>query len=233
MQTKSNSKKGKFIVLDGIDGSGKATQTQKLVEFLKSEGYKIAQFDFPQYSKPSAYFVEKYLNGRYGKFLKVGPYKASLFYALDRFDVRDKMEKALREGKIVLSNRYVAANMGHQGSRISDSKVRAEFFYWVQHLEYDIFEIPRPDLNILLHLPAKLAQKLVDKKQKRAYLTKGKRDLHEASRTHLSRAERTYREIARFDPQHFVLINCMKNGSLMSIDEVHAKVKEKVLSVLR
>lgn len=225
-------RRGKFIVLDGIDGSGKATQTRKLVEFLKSKGYRVAQFDFPQYSKPSSYFVKKYLNGRYGKLLKVGPYKASLFYALDRFDVRDEMEKALSDGKTILSNRYVAANMGHQGSRIADPKARKEFFYWIQHLEYDIFEIPRPDLNILLHLPAKIAQKLVDKKGVRDYIKKGKRDLHEASLKHLSKAERTYKEIAQFDPRHFALITCTRNGKLMSIDDVHNKVKELVLEVL-
>lgn len=225
-------KRGRFIVLDGIDGTGKATQLKKLVSYLKSQGHNVAQFDFPQYTKPSSYFVKKYLNSRYGNLLQVGPYKASLFYALDRFDVRDQILEALNSGKVVVSNRYVAANMGHQGSRINNPKVRKEFFYWIQHLEFDIFEIPQPDINILLHIPARIAQGLVDQKNKRAYLVNSKRDLHEASLKHLKKAEQTYKELAKMYSHNFTLINCIRKNRLMTPEEVFENIKRVVADVL-
>ncbi len=224
--------KGKFIVLDGIDGSGKATHLRLLRKHLESKGLPVAHFDFPQYSKPSSYFVKKYLNGRYGKLLQVGPYKASLFYALDRFDARNEIAQAINSGSVVLSNRYVAANMGHQGARITDPKVRKEFFYWIQHLEFDIFEIPRPDINILLNIPAKTAQLLIDKKLDRSYLKGKSRDIHESSLKHLKNAEKTYKDIAKFDPYHFSIINCTRGNKLLPVPEIQNKIREKVDRIL-
>ena len=226
-------KRGFFIVIDGIDGSGKATQTKELVSYLRKEGYRIAKFDFPRYEKPSSYFVRKYLNGRYGDLLKVGPYKASLFYALDRFDAREEIEAALREGRVVISNRYVASNMGHQGARIKNPQVRKQFFYWLQHLEFDIFEVPRPDATILLHVPAKVAQKLVDKKRERKYLHGKKRDIHEASLKHLRAAERVYRDLKAFDPHHFRLVSCVRRGKLLSIPEIQGEIRTIAEEILK
>ena len=108
-------KKGKFIVIDGTDGSGKATQTKLLVKKLRKEKYKVKLADFPQYNKKSAGLVEEYLSGKYGTEKNVGPYVASIFYACDRYDASFKIRKWLKEGNIVISNRYVTANMGHQG----------------------------------------------------------------------------------------------------------------------
>src|SRR5688572_8863017 len=106
-------KRGKFIVIEGTDGSGKKTQFELLVKRLKKAGHKVATFDFPQYGTPSAYFVEQYLNGHYGSIKETGPYRASLFYALDRFDAAPHIQAALAEGTMVICNRYVASNMGH------------------------------------------------------------------------------------------------------------------------
>src|SRR5574341_73453 len=169
--------KGVFIVIEGTDGTGKATQTLKLVEFLKKEGKAVETFDFPQYGQPSAHFVENYLNGKYGT--EINPYTASLFYALDRYHASAKIRQALSEGKIVISNRYVASNMGHQGGKIDNSEKRHEYFKWNEDIEYNILGIPRPDLNIILHVPSEIAQNLVDKKGSRAYVGGQKRDLHE------------------------------------------------------
>src|ERR1700710_788716 len=97
---------GKFIVIEGTDGSGKATQTGFLVERLKKEGRKVAIVDFPRYSNPSCYFIEKYLNAGYGTMAEIGPEKASLFYALDRFDASADMRSWLSEGAVIVANRY-------------------------------------------------------------------------------------------------------------------------------
>jgi len=213
-------KQGKFIVIDGTDGSGKATQTQMLVARLESLGLAVAMVDFPQYGEKSAGLVEKYLNGEYGEADEVGPYRASIFYACDRYDASFKIKKWLRQGKIVVANRYVTANMGHQGGKIANPLERKNYFSWLYELEYEIFNIPKPDLNIILHVDAAVAQRLVDQKGHRDYVNGTKRDLHEADINHLRRAEQVYLEIARTFPG-FTLIECTENGQIMARQEIH------------
>ena len=221
-------KKGKFFVLEGTDGSGKTVQFHELIAHLKRAGKQIATFDFPQYDKQSSYFVREYLNGQYGTWKEVGPYKASLFYALDRFDVGPRVREWQSKGRTVVANRYVASNMGHQGSKIASLKARKQFFAWLHELEYGMLEIPRPDLTIFLHVPAAIAQKLVDKKGKREYVHGAKRDIHEADLVHLAQAERTYLEMVRMFPREFRLVECVEKGKLLSVGEIHARVWEIV-----
>lgn len=223
--------KGRFIVIDGTDGSGKETQSKILVKQLKKQGYKVALVHFPQYGKKSAGAVEEYLNGKYGFAKKVGPYRASIFYAIDRYDASFKIRKWLDEGKIVVANRYVSANMGHQGGKIKDSKKRKKYLDWLYDLEYNIFEIPKPDLNIILHVKAEIAQKLVDKKRHRKYIGGRKRDIHEADLKHLKDAERVYLEVAKNYPG-FTLVECTKDGQIMSIEDIHQMILEEVKKVL-
>ena len=211
---------GKFIVIDGTDGSGKATQTKILVERLVSLGFKVEMVDFPQYGKKSAGLVEKYLNGEYGEADEVGPYRASIFYACDRYDASFKIRKWLEQGKIVIANRYVTANMGHQGGKIANPLERKNFFAWLYELEFGIFNIPKPDLNIILHVDAAVAQAMVDQKGHRDYIHGKKRDIHEADINHLRRAEQVYLEIADSFPD-FSLIECTRDGQIMSREEIH------------
>lgn len=215
-------RRGKFIVIEGTDGSGKATQAKILADRLRKAGYKIATFDFPQYFKSSSDFVKAYLQGRYGSIQEVSPKKASLLYAIDRFEAAADIRQALGEGKIVLANRYVGSNMGHQGSHFKTSEERLQYFLWDLDLEYNTLEIPRPDLNIVLRVPAEVAQALVDKKHgsERAYTKGKKRDLLESNLEHLKRAEQTYLEMTRFFPEQFTLVECAPAGELLPIEEV-------------
>lgn len=227
---KETSRKGKFIVIDGTDGSGKATQTGLLVDELKLNGYQVEMTDFPQYGTKSAGLIEEYLNGKYGQ---VGPEAASIFYAIDRFDASFKIRQWLAEGMIVISNRYVTANAGHQGGKISDDYDRLKFFKWLDNLEYNIFGIPKPDLNIILHMPAEMAQSLVDKKSAAArnYANGKKRDLHEADLKHLQNAEKVYIEISKLFP-NTKLVECTSSGRLLSPEQVHNKVWELVRRIV-
>lgn len=218
-------KKGRFIVIDGTDGSGKGTQTKLLVDSLKDQGFDVEMADFPQYGQKSAGMVEEYLNGKYGS--QVDAYVASVMYALDRFDASFKIREWLDKGKIVVSNRYVTANAGHQGGKIDSKSERIKFFKWLDNLEYNIFKIPKPDLNLILHIPAATAQKLVDKKPKeaRAY-AKGKnkkRDIHEKDLNHLKRAEMVFLQIVKLFP-NTELVECVEKGRLLSPEEVHHKI---------
>ncbi len=221
---------GKLIVLDGTDGSGKTTQTKLLVEELTTAGYPVEMADFPQYGKKSAGLVEEYLNGKYGQ---VGPKAASIFYAIDRFDAAFQIRQWLAEGKIVVSNRYVTASAGHQGGKIADSIDRRNYFRWLNDLEYEIFAIPKPDLNIILHVPAEMAQELVDKKSQaeRAYAGGKKRDLHEEDLEHLKSAEQVFIEIANLFP-NTKLVECVQKGALLTPQEVHNKVWELVRRIV-
>ncbi len=209
--------------MDGTDGSGKRTQTELLMQTLRFEGYDCEAISFPQYGQKSAGLVEEYLNGKYGK---TGPYVSSIFYAADRFDASFKIRKWLEDGKIVISDRYVTANAGHQGGKISSQAERIKYFKWLDNLEYNIFQIPKPDLNIILHMPAKMAQKLIGLKPKetRTYITgKSKKDLHEGDLKHLKNAEKVFMEIAQLFP-NTKMVTCVEEGKLLTPQQIHNKI---------
>lgn len=218
--------KGKFIVIDGTDGSGKATQTNLLVEKLKKQGYDVEVADFPQWGKPSASLVGEYLNGKFGAAKDVGPYRASIFYACDRYAASFKIKEWLEQGKIVISNRYVSANMGHQSGKIKDLEEREKYLKWLENLEYNLFGIPRPDKNILLYMPPEIGQKLVDKKGHRDYVGGKKRDIHEADLEHLKDAADAYLYCAK--KYNWLVIDCAPNNQLKTIEEIHEILWDKV-----
>ncbi|MEK9195962.1 MAG: thymidylate kinase, partial [Patescibacteria group bacterium] len=138
-----NKNKGFFVVIEGTDGSGKGTQFELLKKQLADSGYDYEQFDFPQYERESSYYARQYLNGSYGDVGDVSPYTGSLFYALDRFDAKDKMIKAIESGKIVIANRFVGSNMAHQGTKFDTSEERRGYFVWLDSLEHTMLGIPR------------------------------------------------------------------------------------------
>lgn len=221
---------GKLIVIDGTDGSGKATQTKLLVEKLKKEGLQVEIADFPQYGEKSASMVEDYLNGKFGTSEEVGPYRASIFYACDRYAASLKIKKWLNEGKIVISNRYVSSNMGHQAGKIKEKEEKDKFLDWLLNLEFNIFDIPEPDINILLYMPPEIGQKLVDKKGHRDYVNGEKRDIHEADLNHLKDAAEAYKYVSL--KYGWVIIDCAPNNELMPIEEIgeilYNKIKESM-----
>lgn len=221
---------GKFIVIDGTDGSGKTTQYELLINKLKKNGYEVATADFPQYNTKSAGLVEEYLSGKYGGPEEVGPYRASIFYACDRYDASFKIKKWLEEGKIVVANRYVTANMGHQGAKIDNHDERMKFFNWLDNLEYQLFNIPKPDLNVILHVPANIAQELAKQRQREDWKGKTK-DIHEDDIEHLRKAEQTYLDIAKTFP-NFCLIECAKNDTIMTREKIHGLLWAEVTKVL-
>ncbi len=216
--------RGKFIVIEGTDGSGKNEQTMRLVKHLEREGYNVASFDFPRYNEPSSWFVSEYLRGGFGTLEEVGSKTASLFYALDRYAAAPHIRSAIDEGVMVVSNRYVASNLGHQGSKIDDEGERGQYFQWDYDLEYVVNGIPQPDLNIILHLPAEIAQKFVDQKTERKYLSGKKRDIHESDLNYLIRTEKVYEQLSVLYPKEFTVVECIENGNLLSLDQVHDKV---------
>jgi dTMP kinase len=212
---------GKFIVLDGTDGSGKGTQTQLLAKKLEEQGYKIKVADFPQYGQPSAIFVEQYLRGEFGSSQEVKPKQASLFYALDRYAASKQIKQWLSDGYTVISNRYVSANKGHQLGKLYDKERMQDFLNWINDLEYNILKIPKPDLTIFLHI----SQKLVDKKDPRAYIQGKKRDIHEDDINHLQNAERAYLFCLDHDQvENWVKLICFDDLGAKPINVIHEEI---------
>lgn len=222
---------GLFLVIEGSDGSGKGTQFKLLIERLKAEGYDVATYDFPQYEQDSSYFVREYLNGNYGSAEELGPYTPSLFYALDRFQAAKNIATDLAAGKVVISNRFTGSNMAHQGAKFTSKEERHMLFQWLDQLEFGMLQIPRPTQNIVLLVPAKTAQQLVDQKDARAY-TNEKRDIHEADLGHLERAVETYQQLCQTFPENFVAIDCTESGELMSIPTINNLIWERITPML-
>jgi dTMP kinase len=189
-----NTLPGKFIELDGPDGSGKETQTTMLYYRLQSLGVDVMKISFPRYGQPSAVMVERYLQGDFGPATEVDPRHASVLFAEDRKAATPEILEALKAGKVVLTDRFVTANLGHQGSKISDLNERAEYFQWTLHLEHEIFGIPRPDLTFIVWArPDVLLPRLERKKAERP---EGQVDGLEDSTEHIRAAAMNYKRIA-------------------------------------
>ena len=221
---------GKLIVIDGTDGTGKTTQLNLLKNRLEDAGYIVELADFPQYNTKSAGPIEEYLSGKYGTADEIDAYQASIFYAVDRFDANKRLRQWLSEGRVVLSNRYTSANMGHQGAKIANPLERRVFFNWLSDLEYKIFDIPRPDLTIILHLDPIIAQKRAQDRA-RADWTGKTNDIHENNLEHLKRAAEVYEDIARSFPD-FQMISCAQGDRALSPEEVELLVWQAAKQVL-
>jgi dTMP kinase len=216
---------GKLIAIEGIDGSGKRTQMDLLHGVIAAGdgGHGVYSTGFPQYDSWFGKMVGQFLNGDFGALEAVDPHFTALLYAGDRFEAKPKIEAALNDGKVVLIDRYIGSNLAHQTARVSPDK-RAGFRRWIEHLEYDIYDLPHEDLILYLRVPPAEAQKLVAQKSQRSY-TNAKQDLLEASLRHLQDAAAMYDELARGEP--WVTIECFD-----AVSETMRPVKQIAREVL-
>ncbi len=223
MEHQMTNRSGKLVVIDGTsDGSGKGTQTNLLVARLQKSGRRVELTDFPQYAEPSSYFVRAYLREKkYGSPEEVGPYRASVFYALDRYDRSFAMHKWLDEGVMLVSNRYVSSNMGHQAGKIADPDEREAFLDWLEDFEYQKMGIPVPDATVLLHVPLKTAQMLA---RVRAAATGVPLDLHESDGKHLEDAANAYLAVAR--NKGWKIVECTSDvpDTLRTEEDIHEEI---------
>jgi dTMP kinase len=227
--------KGKFIVIDGTDGSGKATQVSYLTEHLKKDGYKIKVVDFPEYYKNFfGKFIGHCLSEQYYNWLGVHPKIASIMYAADRWESSEEIRKWISRGYVVIANRYVSANQIHQGGKIKSAKKRADFMKWLDQMEYEVFKIPRPDITLYLSLPIKIVLDLLkdrdSSKMKREYLKK-KKDVHESDTEFLINSRKSALKLEKEIP-NFIKIECSEKGKILSREQIHVMVYEKVKKVL-
>lgn len=203
--------RGKLIVIEGIDGSGKRTQLDLLSKTLEARGLSYVSFSFPRYESSFGRLVARFLNGEFGPLDAVDPHFSALLYAGDRLEAKPELEAALSAGKTILSDRYIGSNLAHQTARVPPEK-RQEFLAWLQHLEYGLYALPAEDLVIYLRLPAARAHQLVARKATRKY-TNLRRDLLEADVLHLEQAAAIYDQLAR--QPNWVTIECVDTVGAM------------------
>jgi dTMP kinase len=222
-----------LICICGIDGSGKATQTALLESRAVSEGWQVETVSFPRYGEGFfAGVIERYLRGEFAESAgDVSPYLASLAYAGDRWEAAPRLRSWLGDGRLVLCNRYVPANLAHQGAKIADAGERAGFYDWDEEMEYGVYGIPRPDLQVLLDIPAEVSAELV-RRRDRANGREAGHDIHERDLPYLARTAAAYRELARRRPDGWAVVACTEGGSLQPPDAIAHLVWEAVRPVL-
>lgn len=218
--------KGKIITLEGIDGSGKATQSKKLVERLNKEGFKSIYLDFPQYDNNFfGEFLSELLQGKYGDFLSYHPKVASIFYACDRFETKNKITEYINNGFNIVFDRYVSSNKIHQGGKIKDLKKRQEFLSWLNKMEYEIFKLPKPNLTIFLNVDPKTTHQLLSSESK--IYSGGKRGLPEKSLDYQNNSLQLALWL-KDQEKNWLSIDCLKENQLLSIETIHEKIYQTI-----
>jgi dTMP kinase len=214
--------RGKFIVLEGIDGSGKRTQLEMLARALDARKIPHTQVSFPRYDGFFGKLVARFLNGEFGPLDSVDAHFSALLYAGDRLEAKPIIEAELTAGRMVLADRYIGSNLAHQTARVPPAK-GGEFLKWLKQLEYGIYALPAEDLVIYLRVPAAEAHRLVGQKAARDY-TKLRRDLLEADLAHLEAASDVYDQLAA--QKNWKKIECFDAAAqaLRAPEEIHMEV---------
>ncbi|MFH1849425.1 MAG: dTMP kinase [archaeon] len=208
--------KGRLIVIEGTDASGKGTQARLLNEKLGNSMI----ISFPQYDSFFGKLVAGYLRGEYGTLDAVRPQMAALLYALDRFGAKEMLIEALDAGKTVILDRYIESNLAYQGAK--DRSAVA----WIRELEYERFGMPRPDVVIYLDVPLHVAGRLIEGRPKKGYLEGEQKDIHEMDRGYLAKVDDMYRELSK-EPG-WVRIECTRNGKMLSLEQVHELILRSI-----
>jgi dTMP kinase len=227
--------KGKLIVIDGNDGSGKATQVKLLIARLKKDGKRVKVVDFPEYySNFFGSFIGHCLSEQYYKFVNVHPKIASVLYAADRWESKDKIDKWLREGCIVIANRYATSNQIHQGGKIANPKKRQAFIDWLNEMEFGVFKIPKPNVVFYLDVPMNVVNKLIKERNKnsvRNYLG-NKKDLVEKDKNYMNNSHKSALWLAKTQ-KNWIKIDCTKASVIDTRENIHQKIYEKIKKNLK
>lgn len=222
---------GKLLVIEGVDSSGKATQTSLLLNNLKKMNLDVESIEFPDYKSNSSALVKMYLSGEFGKNAEdVNPYTASAFFAVDRAaSYLKKWKKSLDDGKIIIADRYTTSNFIHQASKIADLKKKDEFLDWVSDFEYNRLSLPVPDITIFLDMPVKQAKMLMANRPNKIDNSKTL-DIHESDTKYLEHSYKNAHYVADKFGWHKIL--CVKDDNVRPIDDIAAEILKAVQSVL-
>ena len=195
-----------LLAIEGIDGAGKGTLCQALLIQAKKRGIRSASLSFPRYGETQfSDLVARYLRGEMGIKDQVPVRYAALLYGGDRFESRDVLLALIADNDLVILDRYIYSNVAYNVAKLPPAE-QAELIAWIEELEFGMFELPRPDLTLLLATSTELADRLVGKKDKRSY-TEQTRDIHEADRDYLSRVSEVYSKLAETGSDGWLTIN--------------------------
>ena len=217
--------KGKLIVLEGTDASGKSTQLALLAKNLDRLGIDFRRLAFPQYDEPSSSLIRMYLNGEFGKKPEdVNPYAASAFFAVDRYASYKKVwQQEYEAGKTILCDRYVTSNAIYQAAKLNP-KEREAYLDWLYEFEYKLLGLPAPDAVLFLDMPPKEERELL---KNRIGKTK---DIHEADESYLQKCYET--ALAVSEKWNFLRISCIKNGTIRTIEEIEREISNLTIHLL-
>ena len=202
--------KGKLIVIEGTNSSGKQTQASLLVDRLNKNGIISEKKSFPDYSSPTGKIIGDCILGKNGNsFFKEGineipPKVAALYYAADRAYNIDKINHLLSLGVNVILDRYVESNMAYQAAKFENVADKINTLLWMEQLEFNLLDLPRPDKVIFLYLPYEYRE-----------------DKHE-SNIHLKDTEMVYSLMA--ERYNFEIINCISKDKIRSIEDIHEEI---------
>ena len=225
----------KFIVIEGLDGSGKTTQLDLVEEYLAKKNIKSKFLHFPRNDAP--FFGEmifRFLRGELGAIDKVDPYVVAMLYAGDRNDAAKQIQGWLNDGYAVIADRYLYSNIGFQCAKIKDENEREKLAVWIKEFEYDYYGIPKPDLNLFLKVPYSFTQNSLQSKRlgsDRDYL-QGADDIHEKDLDFQKMVREVYlwqvKENADFEE-----IDCGgSDNNMLTPDEIFEKIKFRLKQVL-
>ena len=219
---------GKLIVFEGTDGSGKATQSKLLCQYLEKQGIPYRHIDFPRYGKPSAAMVQEYLDGNLGRKPEdVNAYAASMFYAMDRYaSYKQDWGDFYHDGGLVVADRYTTSNAVHQASKLPEEE-RKPYLDWLFHEEYDLLGLPAPDLVVYLDMPTEITELM---RRKREQDTGTHADIHEQDEEYLKRCRANAKEVVR--ECGWTVIRCDRDGGPRTIEDIHNEVLEVVKRIL-
>lgn len=225
-----------LIVLEGLDGAGKSTQVKKLKSYLESLSPDLDYIHFPRYDSPVyGDLISRFLRGDFGSNENVHPQLVALLFAEDRHGAAPEMKEALKKGNTVLLDRYVYSNIAYQCAKLKDENEVETLRKWIIDTEYGNFDLPVPDLNIFLDVPIGFVEKKLASHRNgsdRDYL-EGGQDIHEADIEFQKKVRSIYQRQAALDPK-FIRVDCSDEfGFMLPPDDIFAKVKAVVDSVLK
>ena len=185
-----------YLVIEGIDGAGKETQTRLLKEYLKSVGKKVITQSFPNYGTDGCKPVQMYLDGKLSKTAdEINAYQSSVLFAVDRFCTMTQLIKNIDNDSVVVFDRYVSSNMLHQGGKIHNDEELEKFLKWLENFEFEVMKIPRPDKIFFLSVPPEISMKLIQ--QRKGLKSQTEKDIQESDENHLKNAYDTGRKISK------------------------------------
>lgn len=216
--------KGKLIVIEGLDGSGKATQSKLLYERLCAEGKQVRKVSFPAYESDSSALVKMYLAGEFGRDPgDVNAYAASSFFAVDRFaSYKSDWGRFYEGGGIVIADRYTTSNAIHQCSKLPKEEWDS-YIQWLFDFEFNLLGIPAPDQVIYLQVDPEVSQKLMTSRYQG---DESRKDIHESNLEYLDKSRQAADYCA--EKLSWKTIVCGENGSMKPIEEIHLEVISQV-----